>query len=432
MSDLAATQPRQDDAAEEGSFNWLALILYIGVSVRLGLALLPGHSYDIGTFGFWAHDLARNGSLDFFDKGPDQGIRDYFPGYLYILWALGLLSQATNMTRDTFEFFLKLPPIAADSASALLLHALLRGKVPERTRLFAVAGYLALPPVLFIGALWGQADSLLAFGLLGAIYFLDRNRPVAAAVAFTVAFIIKPQAIAALPVFMLWGFRHHSPRQWLEAAGASLAAGLVLILPFFPNPLDIVGHAQDITDLYKLNALTTFNFWSLWGWKVSDTQTFLGVTWHTWGFVLTGVAYVPVLLYTRRADDAGSLALAVALALIVFFTFQTRMHERYLFPAVLPLWLACIMLRSWPLWGIFAAVNVTLFASLWEGYFAEKPDTPFARFVSYAYDAPEIGANWIMVLLSVVMLWTVAAALAYVLRLWYDGRASPAVEQPPA
>lgn len=421
MTEAAAT-PATRDSREQ-----FAIVVVLALAMRIILAALPGHHLDMLTFANWAQDLADHGPGHFYDEA--NGFRDYFPGYLYILWALGGLREATGMGPDTFEYLLKVPAIVADIGSAVLLYALLRGR-DEDTRLLAAGGYLMLPPVLWIGALWGQADSLLAFGVLLTVYFLARERPVAAAVAFTVSFIVKPQAIAALPAFALWGVLHFDRVQWAKAVAASFAVGLALVLPFFHQPWDVFDHARRTTELYPFNSLTTYNLWSLGGWRVEDSRTILGVEWRTIGFVLTAAAYVPVLLYVRRARDEGGLALGVGLSIAIFYTFLTRMHERYLFAAILPLWFAAFWLNSRVLWGIVAAFGVTLFAALYEGYFADKPGTLFVRAVDYAFDSPSVGANAAQIVLSLITVAAALAGIAYCLRAWWLAERPPPQDQP--
>ena len=48
--------------------------------------------------------------------------------------------------------------------------------------------------------------------------------------------------------------------------------------------------------------------------------------------------------------------------------FMTRMHERYVFPAFLPLLLACALLNARALWAAFAAAAAIHFINLYHVY----------------------------------------------------------------
>ena len=72
----------------------LGVLLALGLVLRLIIAyvLLPGSGFkvDVASFNGWAVELARNGPFGIYDRPL---FIDYTPGYLYVLWALGLLAQ---------------------------------------------------------------------------------------------------------------------------------------------------------------------------------------------------------------------------------------------------------------------------------------------------------------------------------------------------
>ncbi len=209
-------------------------ILAAGLVLRLGLAFLTPFQIDTGTFHAWSVQLAQNHPWNFYDT---DFFTDYAPGYMYVLWLFGEINEVFHFSASEFEYLLKLPSIAADIASAYLIYLFLKDQKPEY-RVGAAALYLLFPPVLLIGPIWGQVDSLLAFFLLLSIYFLGRERPVVGALAYTIGFLIKPQIIAALPFLAVWIMRHSRmeiPIQpiaqlltGLSILGAG-AAGLLLI-----------------------------------------------------------------------------------------------------------------------------------------------------------------------------------------------------------
>jgi Gpi18-like mannosyltransferase len=237
-------------------------------------------------------------------------------------------------------------------------------------RLAAAGTYLLLPTVLFIGALWGQTDSILAFFILLCAFFMVRGHPVLAAAAFGLAFITKPQAAAALPFLAFWGIRLHPPRVWAQAAAAGVVTALVLSWPFFPeNPLRVVNHARESTEVFGHNSSFAFNFWGIFGWFRSDGSEFYYIDWRWWGFVLTVAADAWIIYSLRRARGAGMMALGVGLCTLAFFVFQTRMHERYMFASFLPLLAACFYLNRPLLWASFAGLTVVQYLSPYKAFF---------------------------------------------------------------
>jgi Gpi18-like mannosyltransferase len=190
----------------------IGVVLAFGLMLRLGLAFLSPFQIDTGTFQAWSKQLASDHPWNFYNT---DFFTDYAPGYMYVLWFIGTLDQLFHFSLGTFEYILKLPSIAADLASAYVLYLLLKDQKRE-VRIGAAALYLLFPPVLLIGPIWGQVDSLLSCFLLLTIYFIGTERPVAGALAYTIGFLIKPQIIAALPFLGFWimkRFRAETPIQ---------------------------------------------------------------------------------------------------------------------------------------------------------------------------------------------------------------------------
>jgi Gpi18-like mannosyltransferase len=367
-----------------------------GLVVRLLLALLPGFGIDIGTFEAWSRQLAQDGPWNFYSS---DFFTDYAPGYMYVLMFIGKIDQSVHFTNDQYEYVLKLPSIAADMASAYLLYLLLE-RQRMGVRLGAVAIYVAFPAALLIGPVWGQVDSLLAFFLLLTVYFVARDRPVAGAVAYTIGFLTKPQAVAALPFIAFWVLRQHPsqvrepvPRVWLECVGAALVTFLVLITPFFTDhPWGIIGQLYDATNVenYRVNSFWAYNFWNVFGIFESGfrcdvpvsqcaagahpTEIF-GLYTRYWGLLLTGVSLVAIIGTLWRARGTGHLALGVALSVLAFYMFMTRMHERYVFAAFLPLLAACALIHSRALWAGFVSLAVIHVLNLYHVYEYYYPDS---------------------------------------------------------
>ena len=158
----------------------ILVVLVAGLILRLLLATFPGFGIDVGTFQAWSQQMAAGGPWDFYDT---DFFTDYAPGYLYVLWFIGELHEIFTFTPGQYEYILKLPSIIADVASAYLLYRLLDSQRME-VRIASALGYLLFPATLFIGAVWGQVDSLLALFLLLSVYFLGRGRPIVAGVAY--------------------------------------------------------------------------------------------------------------------------------------------------------------------------------------------------------------------------------------------------------
>lgn len=349
----------------------------------MAAAFLQGHVADLFVFESWARDLAQNGPWDFYESDFTS---DYFPGYLYILWGIGLLDRLFDFSPAEWDYVLKIPSILAHLGSAYLLYVMLEGR-KEWVRLAAPAIYLALPTALFIGPVWGQVDSILAFFLLLCVYYMSRGRPFVAALLYVVGFMIKPQAIAALPLLAFWGLRDHPRIVWIRTAIGAAVLGLLMVLPFFPaEPWRIFEQAERATDLYAFNSSFAFNFWGMWGWLRGDDITHWGIEWRTWGYILVVLANAAIIFLLRNRREIGMLALGVALGVLAFDLFLTRVHERYLFPVFLPLLAATLLLNSRVLALGFIVLSIVQFFSLYYSFYHPFFNPEFEPSFFYTHD----------------------------------------------
>ena len=387
----------------------------IAAIARLLLASLDGFGVDMGTFRGWSDRLANDGPWNFYDQ---DFFSDYSPGYMYVLWLIGELNQIFHFSNDQYEYILKLPSIIADLGGAYLLYRMLDKEKPW-LQLGATVLYLLFPAALLVGAFWGQVDSILSFFLLLSVYFIGRDRPVAGAVAFAIGFIIKPQAIAALPFLAFWIIRRHPlnlkggefpiPRVLIECTAYPLVVIFILILPFFTTaPWDLFAQLQSATtvDNYEVNSFWAYNFWNAGGLSDlgfrcdlpsacpdSEATKWLGMPTRYWGFAFFGLAIAAILYIFRNAKGYGFLALGVGMSIMAFYMFTTRMHERYVFPAFLPLLLGVALLHSRVLWAAFITTATVHFLNLYHvfGYYylfnaEEEGNYPRWTRVDWLYD----------------------------------------------
>jgi predicted membrane-bound dolichyl-phosphate-mannose-protein mannosyltransferase len=185
----------------------LVVILVLGLALRLIIAyvLLPGSGFgvDRGTFQAWAGELAAHGASGFYTRGF---FVDYTPGYLYVLWLVGIVGNAIGGIGD----LIKLPPILADVAVAWLVHSMVieLGGSPRAARLGAVL-FLINPVTWFDSAIWGQVDAFGVVFLLLGLRELWRGRPERASILAAAAAVVKPQLGILVPILAIVLLRRH-------------------------------------------------------------------------------------------------------------------------------------------------------------------------------------------------------------------------------
>src|SRR5512142_840907 len=153
----------------------IVALLALGLALRLIIAyvLVPGSGFgvDLASFRGWAGDLAQNGPFGFYSR---PGFHDYTPGYLYVLWLLGIVGQAVGGIGD----LVKLPAIVGDVLLAGVVYWMVGDfGGSRRAALLGAALVLVNPVTWFDSAVWGQVDSIGTIVLLLGLRDLIREHP---------------------------------------------------------------------------------------------------------------------------------------------------------------------------------------------------------------------------------------------------------------
>jgi len=336
--------------------------LVLAGAVRVFLLLLPaGFRYDVHSFIAWARRLVEVGIPRFYDPAA---FCDYPPLYLYVLYLLGKVYEffdpgfAGSGGRG-FTALLKVPPVAADLACAYLIYRILRGRVSARSAYLAALAYALNPLPIFVSAVWGQIDSVLILVMLATVKLLLEGRLVLAAGATAAAVLVKPQGLFLVPLVLASQARRQSARAWAGAGALALVTTYAVVRPFRPGAATLVEPFAFLFDAFRATAATytsssvsAFNVWALagledglilWGERFADARALLGVEHRTIGLAALGVLLALVASYLvreRRGDRVAPTLLAGAAIFLGIFVLATRMHERYVMPAVALLALA--------------------------------------------------------------------------------------------
>ena len=363
-----------------------------GLALRLTIAyvLFPssGFESDIASYASWALTIGEYGPSGFY---ANAGFADYPPAYLYLLWPLGLLSGAAEGLAAAD--LVKLPPILLDIAVGYVLYRLVRGwtwpgERSERLALVAAALYLFNPVSFYDSALWGQTDAAGALILLLGIAALIRGNSEGAAAFAATAALVKPQfGVVLIPLVAFVLVKRHlirpgsGPRNepwaprglagwlaveqgWLRLLTSFAAAWLaffVVALPFGMGPLEYLERMFGTAGGYGYLSVNAYNLWSLvgsggtpalatsLGWS-DDTIGLIGpIPGVVVGALLLAAGFLWGTLRGAARDDRWTLLVAVTFLAIAFFVLPTRVHERYIFPAIALLPLLAVMQRRWGL-----------------------------------------------------------------------------------
>jgi Gpi18-like mannosyltransferase len=376
----------------------IGVLLLAGLALRLVIAyvLLPneGLGSDLRLFEQWAITLAQHGPGGFY---ANAGFADYTPGYLWVLWPMGLFAQAFGSLtgqapESVMAAIVKVPGILGDMAVAWLLYRAASRWWGERTGRIAAAIFLFNPVTWYLSALWGQVDVVGSLVILAAVLLLIDGWSEAAVAAAVLATLVKPQyglidvvvgvillrrhlirpGSGPTPTTHGWSARlnervgrfftdRQGPIRLVSSALVGLVIALAVAMPFdlpflasgpvagvpvldhVAGLLAIVGNAATYYNVLTANA---FNFWALVGptplshalsndyqWTYDSLPVIAGISAATIGVLLLGATVVLCIIQLLRRDDRMSILIATTVMAVGFFALPTRVHERYLFPA---------------------------------------------------------------------------------------------------
>ena len=397
---IPPARPPSREIGPDRRANGLAILLLLlaGLVLRLAIAyiLFPGQGLDndLKLPGDWAQTLADHGPGGFY---ANVGWTDYTPGYLYVLWLLGVLGNALASplgmpAADVIQGLLKLPAILADVALAGLLYRAASRWHSRRAGLIAAGLFLFIPVTWYDSAMWGQVDAVGALLLVAVALLLIDGWDEPATGLAVLAAVVKPQfAIGLLIVagviagrYLLgrlpettvatngfgaaldrrlggWFTLQHGVRRLVACIVTGVVTFVVLILPFdlqtLANPgvagTPVLGQVAGFMALvsnaaarYNVLTVNAYNAWAVVGptplsqimsgnvlFWTYDTQSVLGVQASTIGAVLFAAIALMVVTALAWRNDRTAIVLGMTVLAVAFFAVPTRVHERYLFPA---------------------------------------------------------------------------------------------------
>ena len=335
----------------------LVALLLFSLIVRILLFPLPGAKGDLSTYAAWFNAASEHGIRVFYNVVWS----DYPPFNVYLFWAFGSLAKQLSLSETSLVYLIKLLPTLFDTATVFLIFTFVRKRFDFKTSLLTAALYAFNPAVIFDSAIWGQFDAIYTFFLLLSLMLLLDSKPKLSAVAFTMGILTKPQSIALAPLIAFLILRKHGWRSLLTSLLAATATIFAVILPFeWSNPITFLSNIYfGAYGGYAVTTANAFNLWALGGLWQPDTPLLLIAGWVMFGILTAFILYV----LHKRLDTSGELLILFSAFMLFFgfFMLPTRIHERYLFPALSVL--ALMLPFSKKIRPIYGALTFTCLAN---------------------------------------------------------------------
>ncbi|MBC7806631.1 MAG: DUF2029 domain-containing protein, partial [Akkermansiaceae bacterium] len=290
--------------------------------------------------------------------------------------------------------------------------------------------------------LWGQIDTILCLGMVGATLALMNRRPVALGMWLGFALSVKLQAVIIVPALFLYAVRTLRPRQLLAAIGVTLAVVGALAAPYIAAGTGArwLGTYTTSVGRYPNRTVSAANIWMVVNLAEAkatgkpfpavnrDTGRVLRgvpVTERALSLCLFGVCMVAILALLWRRPVVTALPLAAAASVWAFYLLCTQMHERYGVPAAALLTLSvggvlvsrspggktrpAAMVAPLAVWGAVAL------SSAWNQFLVLSYDyhnvlrLPFPSYLG-AWDLSMWGLPFVNIMLLAFLLWQLRPA----------------------
>ncbi len=339
-------------------------MLAVALVLRLLFIGADGFKNDVASFEAWALALANGPTQDFYSK---IGFADYPPGYFYVLWVVGNVYKhlvPADPNWYLIKVAVKLPGIVLDLVDAWLIFEIVK-RYGQLWQAFAAAALLALNPAfVVISSYYGQVDSVPGALVLTSLLLVikaygERGRAltyslVGAWLLVAASILMKPPGIIVAAVLVAFPFATSERDVMLErlrataiGIGNSFVLAYLACIPFNHTiaPFELLrwlyGRYAYASSVYPYNSVNAFNLYALVHnfWQRDDQLlpniNGFGIPQYWWGIGLFVAAVLLVLSrFIQRRDPMAFVEAAMILSL-GYFILLTRMHERYVFNAVM-------------------------------------------------------------------------------------------------
>ena len=352
---------RRSGRIEGARFSAKALLIAgLGAALlaRLALAVcVRGYNTDVNCFSAWSERIYNLGPGAFY---AEDYFCDYPPGYMLLLYLPAALRDLLGLPVQGAGhlLLLKLLPILCDLLGAYLIwRAARRRNVSERIAAVLALFYALNPTAIIDSAAWGQIDSV--FTLLIALCALEAidEKYLPALVAFAAAMLIKPQAMLFAPLGLIFivarlirGRDGKKLRDFLLGLAAALALLYATALLFFAGRANsfIGALTQPVAKLvalygetlgsYAYLTINALNLYTLLGfnWVATSAQP----VWTVFAWCMFALAYLFAGYLCIGSKRRHALLLSGGALIALIYAFGPKIHERYIFPALLLLTLA--------------------------------------------------------------------------------------------
>ena len=328
------------------TFFAVSLIAKLAIS-----AIYKGFEADMTCFSAWSASVFYNGIGSFYTSGT---FADYPPGYVYVMYLLGGIRNLFHVETLSYAdvVILKAPAVICDIVTGYLIYKCAGKKFGQTVSLVISFLYIFNPVAIINSSVWGQVDSVYTLFLVLSIIFISEDKLFPAYLSYIIGLLIKPQMAIFAPVIIFATLdyvllpKFEAKKLWkiIGWGVSSIALFVVCCLPF--GLMNVINQYVETMSSYNYISVNAYNLYGIFGLNwVETSKKILFLTYSQLGtiFILLIVAsstWIYIKNFKNQSKD--KYFYIAAFIITAMFILSVRMHERYMFPAVVLLVFAFI------------------------------------------------------------------------------------------
>jgi len=343
------------------------------------LKTTTGHLWDTHCWIEWATQIYNEG----LSRTYRADNNNYLFVYQYILWFYvkmqGSLEDVVNHIYQLKNF-----TILFDFATTLILFTIIREKIKDDIKaIFFSLFYFLNIAILYNSIIWGQIDGIMTFFVVLSFYCIYRKSIFGGLFFIFIALNTKFQSIVFLPIIILLLIPLIKEKNGWKKLLITIV-GIIIFTGIVYSPFVVKGGDYQLMMQKTLGgtighspyaSANAYNFWYLVlkgdPYQISDSTLFLGLSYRIWGVFLFAVASLIALFHFIKPTfkmlsssvissfTIKKVIISTALIPLLFFFFNTEMHDRFPYPALILLMIYAVLYRR-PLPYLLASIAYLL------------------------------------------------------------------------
>ena len=370
---------------------YTASVIILSFMLRMTISwFVEGYMVDVNCFLSWGNTMASVGPSGFYEA---TSFCDYPPLYTYVLALNSFIARVVPGSEGFTRISFRLIPNLCDLLGCWMLYRiLLSQKILNHRSCFVFLAISVFNPAMILNsAAWGQMDSVLCLLLMCVAVCAVRGKWNVALPLYVAAVLVKPQALMLGPlglayIVITWIKYPGTHRRIAIGTGISMLTLAAGIIPFslhqnwdwlirlyirtlgsYPyatvntanlyyilggNWSPVNGEAHFLAPVVLGILSVGYGLW--WFFKAKGQArriietlisfafgagfATLGIMHASWAWIggfAMAFAFVIVLTPAVRIGDIRFLPMFGGLLFILLYVFGVKMHERYIFPALL-------------------------------------------------------------------------------------------------